>query len=74
MAYEYLHLAISSDVTQARPPTNAPIPRDDYAGAFRPDVDALLERRRREMNSSTEGVFDVMKPMGIDIRSSTKNK
>ena len=74
MAYEYLHLAISSDVTQARPPTNAPIPWDDYAGAFRPDVDALLERRRREMNSSTEGVFDVMKPMGIDIRSSTKNK
>ena len=68
MAYEYLHLAVSNDVTLARPPTNAPIPWDQYGTAFRNDYDVdvngLLERRRRAMNSSTQGVMDAMAPFG----------
>ena len=78
MAYEYLHLAVNSDVTQARPPTNAPIPWDDYGIAFQSDYHAdvprLLERRRKAMTSSTQGVFDVLRPFGgIDV-SSKKDK
>lgn len=68
MAYEYLHLATSSDVTSARPPTNAPVPWDQYGKAYQKDydvdVDALLERRRRAMNSSTQGVMYAMAPFG----------
>lgn len=68
MAYEYLHLAVSSDVTSARPPTNAPVPWDQYGKAYQKDydvdVDALLERRRRAMNSSTQGVMYAMAPFG----------
>ena len=69
MAYEYLHTAIGSgDVTQARPPTNAPVPWAEMGTAFKSYESSLLElSKRRASVGSAQGVYDVMRPFGLKV-------
>ena len=74
MAYEYLHTAIGSgDVTQARPPTNAPVPWAEMGTAFKRDYESsLLElSKKRASVGSAQGVYDVMRPFGLKVKPPT---